>query len=521
MPLPARPFTPAPSKSAEEFLEDLVEALQVPPNRLEAAFRSYRSVGEWLNRPGSSLKAVNPQVYIQGSFRLGTAIRPASEGEDYDVDLVCEFSISKRAMTQADFKAALGRELKAYAAAHGMEQPEEGRRCWTLNYADGAQFHLDTLGAIPDGQSYRHLLEQRGQASDWSSTAIAIPDRDHRLYRSITDDWCHSNPKGYSGWFRSRMAAVFNARRQRLAMEARASVEQIPEYRVRTPLQSAIQILKYHRDLMFIDRSDDKPISIIITTLAAHAYQQETTISAALYSILVRIDQFIEMRDDVSWIANPTDPAENFADRWQKYPERKQAFFEWLDQVRRDFYTVATVANRAEAATILQPRMGKRVVEAALARRGGSRTTGLMPALLRRGAVRGIVLNPRHRQIPPWRLVAQGQVEIEQAIVKRSGFRPGTYSSNGPTLPKHSTLLFEASTNVPGPYKVYWQVVNTGREAEAAQGLRGGFNEGIVMSGNLTKEESTLYTGKHSIECFIVKNGLLVARSGQFIVNIG
>ena len=83
---------------------------------------------------------------------------------------------------------------------------------------------------------------------------------------------------------------------------------------------------------MFSERIDDKPISIILTTLAAHAYQQEQTISDALYSIIDRMDKYIEYRSGVAWIANPTDPAENFADRWQKYPVRKKAFQEWLDQ---------------------------------------------------------------------------------------------------------------------------------------------------------------------------------------------
>ena len=81
-------------------------------------------------------------------------------------------------------------------------------------------------------------------------------------------------------------------------------------------------------------------------------------------------------------------------------------------------------------------------------------------------------------------------------------------------------MTFEAITNIPKPYKVYWQVVNIGPEAKAANGLRGGFDEGFVTKGKLTRKESTRYMGTHSIECFIVKNGYLAARSGQFIVNI-
>lgn len=95
-----------------------------------------------------------------------------------------------------------------------------------------------------------------------------------------------------------------------------------------------------------------------------------------------------------------------------------------------------------------------------------------------------------------------------------------SFTSGGAALPKHCSLSFKAETTLTGRFKVYWQVVNTGREAEAADSLRGGFNLDSAVRGVLTHTESTLYRGQHSIECFIVKNGRLAARSGQFIVNI-
>jgi Adenylyl/Guanylyl and SMODS C-terminal sensor domain len=508
-------------KTYEELLEDLVEGLQVPEGRYEAAERSYKSVGEWLSRGASSLRASSPQVYIQGSFRLGTAIRPISEDEHYDVDLVCELSVGKTGLTQFALKSAFGGEMAAYAKAYSMEPPEEGRRCWTLNYADGAQFHLDALVAIPDAARQRLLLERAGYPTDWSGTAVAITDKEHPKYRQVSEDWPHSNPKGYSNWFRSRMAAIFEARRQFLAMDARAKVEDIPEYRVRTPLQNAIQILKRHRDIMFADRPDDKPISIILTTLAAHAYQQEATIAGAISSILARMDDFIVDRGGgVLWVANPTDPAENFADRWQKYPERQQAFFEWLTQARPDFAHAAATGTRDAALDALESRLGKRLVERARAKRRAAQRGVLEKLKSGAGAAGRIILSPPHRQTPPWSPAQQGEVQIDGATVSVNGFRTKDFSSNGEALPKHASLRFEADTNVPKPYKVYWQVVNTGREAESAKGLRGGFDEGEIAPGKLTRKESTLYAGKHSIECFIVKDGLLAARSGQFIVNI-
>lgn len=502
--------------AAEQLLEELADSLQVPPERREAAERSYQSLAAWLNRSGSALAYANPQVYVQGSFRLGTAIRPSTTDGQYDIDLVCELDLSKASTTQAKLKAALGEELKAYSRSKGMQQPSEGRRCWTQDYRDEARFHMDTLPAIQDGARNRLLLETAGYSAQWADTAIAITDRDHPHYNTLSADWPHSNPKGYANWFQSRMAAIFRARRQFLALEARASVEEIPEHRVRTPLQSAIQILKHHRDQMFADRCNDAPISIIITTLAALSYGQEPTIGGAIYSILQRMDAFIEDRAGVKWIPNPTDGAENFADRWEEHPEREDAFYEWLSQAREDFTRAALAQKRSDVLEALEPRLRSRLTASVFE---SSRPSLQENAFATMATVRQL-LNPAHKKSPPWAAVGQGTVTIGSAIVSRNGFRPEVYTDGAGELPKGCCLEFLAHTSVPAPFNVFWQVVNTGYEAERAGCLRGGFNEGSVTPGKLSRKESTLYSGTHSIECFIVKGGYLAARSGQFIVKI-
>ena len=176
------------SRHMEELLEDLAASLQVPASRYEAAERSYLSLGEWLNRESSCLNRSEPNVYVQGSFRLGTAIRPLSEKEDYDIDLVCELILGKTSLTQEKLKVLIGKEIQAYADSHSMKVPEEGRRCWTLDYADEAQFHMDILPAIPDAAHQRQLLMRRGFDAEWTDSAIAITDREDPNYRFITEE---------------------------------------------------------------------------------------------------------------------------------------------------------------------------------------------------------------------------------------------------------------------------------------------------------------------------------------------
>jgi hypothetical protein len=118
--------------------------------------------------------------------------------------------------------------MRLYAKAHNMQDVGEGRRCWTLDYAEGAQFHLDALPAIPDGQHKRQLLVEARLNADWATTAIAITDNEHPRYRYITDRWPHSNPgipTGFEAGWRPVSAKCG------LALEAKASVEEIPRMR--------------------------------------------------------------------------------------------------------------------------------------------------------------------------------------------------------------------------------------------------------------------------------------------------
>ena len=312
--------------------------------------------------------------------------KPANDQEHYDLDVVCELAIRKLDTTQADVKALLGREVKGYADLHRMSAPGESRRCWTLDYADGAQFHMDLLPALPDGSHQAAGLRVAGLNTSWASTALAITDRERPGYRATTEDWPSSNPKGYSAWFAERMRPVFEARRGRLALDLRARAEDIPDWKVKVPLQQALQILKRHRDVTFADRPDERPISVILTTLAARAYNQETTISGALFSILESMDLHIEDRGGVSRVPNPTDPRENFADRWETHPERKAAFSEWLAHARADFSAAAMAFSTERIVEILAPRLGRTLMQRAAGRRAAKKGSGAAHSSLLTGA---------------------------------------------------------------------------------------------------------------------------------------
>jgi hypothetical protein len=182
------------------------------------------------------------------------------------------------------------------------------------------------------------------------------------------------------------MIVVLNERKQRLAKSINATVEQIPDYRVRTPLQASIMILKRHRDVMFQnDQINCCPISIIITTLAAHAYNSEEDVAEALNSILAGMDRYIE-RDSSNRaiIRNPTDAMENFADKWAEHPERERSFYTWLRQAREDFARVAGMDSGKTITESISPHIGTELAKRAEERAGGG-------SLLRKATVASAV----------------------------------------------------------------------------------------------------------------------------------
>jgi hypothetical protein len=101
--------------SHDDILEAMAEALDIPPPKFEEAKGRYEAIGNWLDRPGSSIAQYNPSISPQGSFVLGTVTRPFTDAEEYDIDLVCRLEASKADFTQKSLKEAVGHEVALYA----------------------------------------------------------------------------------------------------------------------------------------------------------------------------------------------------------------------------------------------------------------------------------------------------------------------------------------------------------------------------------------------------------------------
>lgn len=145
----------------------------------------------------------------------------------------------------------------------------------------------------------------------------------------------YSNPYGYRLWFEKQMWDLLVERKQQYATANNTVIDRVPNFKIRTPLQQAIQLLKRHRDIVFQNNDDLAPASIIITTLAAKAYGNQIDLYEALSTILADMASYIELRNGVAWIPNPVMTVENFAEKWQAEPEKAKAFYSWLKVAKK------------------------------------------------------------------------------------------------------------------------------------------------------------------------------------------
>lgn len=343
--------------SAEELITELltgtVAELDVPPSVDRTVHAVYDDVGRWMSH---TLEEGKWSIYPQGSARLGTMVRRPDQGE-YDIDTVVEWDVNKATITQQTLKDEVGEALDSYVkarAASGGPAPtgcDESRRCWTLTFNE--PFHMDVLPAIPD--------------LDAPPSGILLPDR--ALLR-----WQFSDPTGFAEWFADQMAAELAERRTEAAKAASVEVEQVPTWQVRTTLQRVVQVLKAHRNHFFADDDPDRPPSILITTLAAQAFQGERQLLEAVMNAASRMPSLIQRDGPTYVVLNPVQDRENFADLWTLKAEAR--FFGWIDDLQQTLD--AAVSNRTGlhgAVAALVARFGVDPVQKGAANYGALRNT--------------------------------------------------------------------------------------------------------------------------------------------------
>lgn len=164
--------------------------------------------------------------WLQGSYKFGTQVRPATKGAEFDIDLgiYFEWSGSRDSgdYSPEELKSIVNQSIKEYAeglADAVMEEPKE--RCARVKFS--GDFHID----VPC-----YHLER---------------DEDHRSLATETNGWEDSDPKAFYKWFRDSFSDEENIQIRRL-----------------------IRYFKIWSQLNI----EAAPSSILLTVLVAEAYQK-------------------------------------------------------------------------------------------------------------------------------------------------------------------------------------------------------------------------------------------------------
>lgn len=289
----AIPPIPPFSADLELLLAEVAAAQQLTPTQYEKATKHYEAVANFLGAEGSALAHLKPRIYPQGSMALGTTNKPRDHVE-YDLDFVCE--VVPCALTAEELYASVYNRLHSSLVYRPMLSFK--KRCVSLNFS--GDFHMDVIPAMTDPTR--------------PETGVVIPDRKLK-------DWSPSNPKGFIAWFKKRMEVLVKGR-----IRLDGSVEPLPALQKvddKTPLVIAVQLVKRARDEMF-KTHDDAPRSIVITTVAGHAYTGHQSVATAVLEIARGLRAMTALG---SVLVNPTDPNEHFCDGFTAARREKIAEF--------------------------------------------------------------------------------------------------------------------------------------------------------------------------------------------------
>lgn len=270
------------SSELETLLHLIAEELQLPPSLDQKARERYEALTQYLQETELGRHSIS--VYAQGSYRIGTTVKPL-QGEEFDLDFVLELLLPS--VVGPDVLMDMVWD-QVQRNGHYSGMLERRPSCIRLLYAD--EFHMDIVPAVPD--------EHHG------GTAILIPRETAGALA-----WHGTNPRGYAAWFESQ--SLMRILTKELAVEPLPPPADESE---KTPLQTCVQLYKRNHHIAVSDEHLRTP-SIVLTTIAGDAASGTSALGDAIDSINGSLSAFLTLADPPQ-IANPAAPYEIVSDKW-------------------------------------------------------------------------------------------------------------------------------------------------------------------------------------------------------------
>ena len=250
------------TRRVSDFNDFMRDHVNLNPSRYERLKRSDRAVSEYLSQNLVGFR----RTERQGSYALGTTIRPVKDTDEYDVDrlVYVDYDSSK---SPKDYIDDVYRCLKANG--NYADKVERKTRCVSVNYA--GEFKIDVVPCI----TYKG---------------------NHFICNRNTNEYEETDGTGFRDWFNGKNR-VTNGN-----------------------LKLATRLLKYLRD----HKKTFTAPSILLTTLIGNTVHdregdaQFKTVPDALLTVITRMDEFLRARPSMPEVRNPALPSETFTRHWDQ-----------------------------------------------------------------------------------------------------------------------------------------------------------------------------------------------------------
>ena len=410
----------------------------------------------------------------QGSYAMHTLNKHPKK--DYDIDVGVIFEKDDLSSNPHDARALVGAAMKE-AGGNFSKEPETRTNAVTIWYAEG--HHVDFA-------VYRQ----------YSENGIMV-------FEHAGNEWKRRNPLEVSQWFQERVDTLSPSK----ALGALVEPQQ---------LRRIVRLVKAFAKSQPLLKL---PGGMIITTLVvecykAHPYFDDIALFNTLKALQSRLQYDVRVMSPVELGAELTGKL--------KYQSQVRQFVNELDRV----LTALNVLEQEDCNILIASKAWYAFF---------NHDFWLAPAF---ALPKGSPLPPTPQKLqddyfyqpsPLWPLDIDLSVRVKitaELFDSRNNSKGYVESDKFVAFPKFEIRYIAEVAGVFAPFELQWQVVNTGDHASSENALRGEFFYGKKRGGNalhdnpLLNWESTKYHGRHFIECFVIKDGRLIGKSGRFFVQV-
>ena len=271
-------------KNIAEFNKFLQDTVNLNATRRKELLQKRDSVQQFLKENLDGYQNCSPQ----GSWELGTAIKPVRDGQEYDMDMLVILS-HEDGMKPRGYIDRVYDTLKESAIY--KDKLKKGTRTVTIDYA--GELHIDLVPCL--------RISENDFICNYDTNSFEPTDGD-----------------GYKEWFKDKNSMTDGH------------------------LKKTVRLLKYIKN-----RNNNFAVkSILLTTLVGQTITDETSencanIADTLLTVTQGIDSYLQSHPIMPTVNNPALPTENFNRHWnqQKYERFSEAVSEIADKTKTAYET--------------------------------------------------------------------------------------------------------------------------------------------------------------------------------------